>query len=216
MSTKKRVILGICSLGLLAAFIGGCHGEAHLGTVEPKAATPPPPPPPEPPPPPPAPEPPKAEPPKALGRVQVTDTKINISEQVQFDVNKATIKPESSGLLDEIAKIMKDHDKIKKVSVEGHTSLEGDTSSNMKLSQDRAAAVMKALIDRGIDKGRLTSKGFGVTKPIGDNKTEEGKVKNRRVEFTIIDPAPAGGAAATPATPAAAGATPAAAAAPKK
>ena len=53
MSTKKRVILGICSLGLLAAFIGGCHGEAHLGTVEPKAATPPPPPPPEPPPPPP-------------------------------------------------------------------------------------------------------------------------------------------------------------------
>ncbi len=209
MSTKKRVIFGICSLGLLAAFIGGCHAEAHMGTVEPKAATPPPPPPPEPPPPPPAP-PPAPEPPKALGRVKVSETKIEISEQVQFDVNKATIKPESSGLLDEIAKIMKDHDKIKKVSVEGHTSSEGDANSNKKLSEDRAAAVMKALVDRGIDKGRLTSKGFGITKPIGDNKTEEGKVKNRRVEFTIVDPAPPGGAAATPATPA----TPAAA--PKK
>jgi OOP family OmpA-OmpF porin len=195
MSTKKRVILGICSLGLLAAFVGGCHAEAKLGNVEPKAATPPPPPPPEPPPPPPAPEPPKAEPPKALGRVQVTDKKITISEEIQFDQNKATIKPESNSLLDEIAKIMKDNEKIKKVSVEGHTSSEGDATANMKLSNDRAAAVLKALTDRGIDKSRLTSKGFGITKPVGDNKTEEGKIKNRRVEFTILDPAP-------PATPA--------------
>ena len=198
MSTKKRVILGICSLGLLAAFIGGCHGEAHLGTVEPKAATPPPPPPPEPPPPPPpAPEPPKAEPPKALGRVQVQDGKINITEQIQFDQNKATIKPESLGLIDEIAKTIKENDKIKKVSVEGHTSAEGDAGANMKLSQDRAAAVMKALTERGIDKARLTSKGFGVTKPIGDNATPVGRVANRRVEFVITDPAPAGGAATT-------------------
>ena len=199
MSTKKRVILGICSLGLLAAFIGGCHAEAHMGAVEPKAATPPPPPPPEPPPPPPVAPPPAPEPPKALGRVKVSETKIEISEQVQFDVNKATIKPESSGLLDEIAKIMKDNEKIKKVSVEGHTSAEGDAASNKKLSEDRSAAVMKALIDRGIDKGRLSSKGFGVTKPIGDNQTEEGKIKNRRVEFTITDPAPGAAAAATPA-----------------
>lgn len=204
MSTKKRVILGICSLGLLAAFIGGCHAEAKIGNVEPKAATTPPPPPPEvPPPPPPAPEPPKLEVAKAIGRVQLTESKITISEQIQFDQNKATIKPESNSLLDEIAKIMKDNEKIKKVSVEGHTSSEGDAAANMKLSQDRAAAVLKALTDRGIDAKRLTSKGFGVTKPIGDNKTEDGKIKNRRVEFTILDPAPAGGAApaATPAKP---------------
>lgn len=200
MSTKKRVILGICSLGLLAAFIGGCHGEAHLGTVEPKAATPPPPPPPEPPPPPPpAPEPPKAEPPKALGRVQVQDGKITISEQIQFDQNKATIKNESLGLIDEIAKTIKENDKIKKISVEGHTSAEGDAGQNMKLSQDRAAAVMKALTERGIDKSRLASKGFGVTKPIGDNATPVGRVANRRVEFIVTDPATPGAAAATPA-----------------
>jgi OOP family OmpA-OmpF porin len=200
MSTKKRVILGICSLGLLAAFIGGCHGEAHLGTVEPKAATPPPPPPPDPtpPPPPPAPEPPKAEPPKALGRVQVQDGKITISEQIAFDQNKAVIKPESFGLIDEIAKTIKDNDKIKKVSIEGHTSAEGDAGANMKLSQDRAAAVLKALTERGIDKARLASKGFGVTKPLGDNSTPAGRMQNRRVEFIVVDPA-AAGAAATPA-----------------
>jgi len=200
MSTKKRVILGICSLGLLAAFNGGCQGSAHIGTVEPKAATPPPPPPPEPPPPPPPVEAPKPEPPKALGRVQLTDKKITISEEIQFDVNKATIKPESNSLLDEIAKLMKDNEKIKKVSVEGHTSSEGDATANMKLSNDRAAAVMKALTERGVDKSRLVSKGFGITKPIADNKTEEGKIKNRRVEFTILDPAPGGAAATSAAT----------------
>jgi outer membrane protein OmpA-like peptidoglycan-associated protein len=58
---------------------------------------------------------------------------------------------------------------------------------------------MKALTDRGVDKSRLVSKGFGITKPIADNKTEEGKIKNRRVEFTILDPAP-GGAATSAAT----------------
>jgi len=197
MSTKKRVILGICSLGLLAAFNGGCHAEAKIGNAEPKAATPPPPPPPapEPPPPPPPAPAPAPEPPKALGRVQVSEGKITISEQIAFDQNKAVIKPESSGLMDEIAKVMKDNDKIKKVSVEGHTSAEGDAAANMKLSQDRAAAVMKGLIERGIDKSRLTSKGFGVTKPIGDNSTPAGRMQNRRVEFVILDPAPAGGAA---------------------
>jgi outer membrane protein OmpA-like peptidoglycan-associated protein len=199
MSTKKRVILGICSLGLLAAFIGGCHGEAHLGTVEPKAATPPPPPPPEPPPPPPpAPEPPKAEAPKALGRVQVQDGKITITEQIQFDKAGAVIKTESFGLIDEIAKTIKDNDKIKKVSVEGHTSKDSATAAeapDQKLSTERAASVVKALIERGIDKSRLTSKGFGFTKPIGDNTTPAGRVANRRVEFIVVDPA-SGGAAA--------------------
>ena len=199
MSTKKRVILGICSLGLLAMFIGGCHAEAKLGTPEVKAATPPPPDPPPPPPPPPVVEAPKpVEPVKALGRVSVTDGKIVITEQVQFDKGGAAIKTESNGLLDEIAKTIKDNDKIKKISVEGHTSAEGDAGANMKLSADRANAVMKALIERGIDKGRLTSKGFGITKPIGDNSDAGGRVKNRRVEFTILDPAPAGGAATPP------------------
>ena len=191
MSTKKRVILGICAIGLLSTFGGvGCHAEAKVGTPEVKAAPPPPPPPPEPPPPPPAPPPPAPEPVKSIGRVSVTESKIEIKEQIQFDQGKSTIRNESFALMEEIAKAMKDNDKIKKVLVEGHTSSDGDAAVNMKLSDERAKAVLKGLVDRGVDAKRLTAKGFGITKPIGDNSDPAGRVKNRRVEFTIMDPAP--------------------------
>ena len=60
----------------------------------------------------------------------------------------------------------------------------------MKLSDERAKAVMKGLVERGVDTKRLSAKGFGITKPIGDNSDAGGRVKNRRVEFTIQDPAP--------------------------
>ena len=196
MSTKKRVILGICAIGLLATFGTGCHAEAKVGTPEVKAAPPPPPPPPEPPPPPATPPPPAApEPVKSIGRVNVTDAKIEIKEQIQFDQGKAVIKTESSALMDEIAKAMKDNEKIKKILIEGHASEDpGSTATSkafdLKLSDDRAKAVMKGLVERGIDAKRLSSKGFGVTKPIGDNTDAAGRVKNRRVEFTITDPAP--------------------------
>ena len=190
MSTKKRVILGICAIGLVSMFGEGCAAKASIGTPEVKAAPPPPPAPPEPPPPPPAPTPPPPEPVKAIGRVNVTDSKIEIKEQVQFDQGKATIKTESFTLMDEVAKAMKDNEKIKKVLVEGHTSAEGEAAANMKLSDDRAKAVMKGLIERGVDAKRLSSKGFGISKPIGDNSDANGRVKNRRVEFTIVDPAP--------------------------
>lgn len=192
MSTKKRVILGICALGLIATFGAGCTAKASVGTPEVKAAPPPPPPAPEPPPPPPAPvtPPPAPEPVKSIGRVNVTDTKIEIKEQIQFDKGAAVIKQESFTLMDEIAKAMKDNDKIKKVLVEGHTSADGDAAVNMKLSDERAKAVMKGLVERGVDTKRLSAKGFGITKPIGDNSDAGGRVKNRRVEFTIQDPAP--------------------------
>ena len=189
--SKKRIILGICLLGLLGASVG-CSAQAKIGTPEVKAATPPPP---EPTPPPPPPEPAKpepakpAEPVKAQGRVKLEGGKIEITEQVQFDKAGSNIKTESLGLIDEIAKAIKDNDaKIKKVEVGGHTSSEGDAGANMKLSSERANAVMKALIERGIDKGKLTSKGFGVTKPIGDNSTPAGRVQNRRVEFVVTGP----------------------------
>jgi len=192
MSTKKRVILGICAIGLLATFGAGCHAEAKVGNPEVKAAPPPPPEPPAPPPPPAAPTPPPpppAEPVKSIGRVNVTDTKIEIKEQIQFEQGKAVIRNESFALMDEIAKAMKDNDKIKKVLVEGHTSADGDAAVNMKLSDERAKAVMKGLVERGVDAKRLSAKGFGITKPIGDNSDPAGRVKNRRVEFSITDPA---------------------------
>ncbi len=70
-----------------------------------------------------------------------------------------------------------------KVSIEGHTDNSGNATANQTLSENRAKAVMNAVIAKGIDKSRLTSKGMGATKPLEDNGTEDGKAKNRRVEI---------------------------------
>lgn len=115
-----------------------------------------------------------------LGK-KFTDAKI-ITHGINFDVNKATIKQESMGTLNGIAQILKDNPEIK-FEVGGHTDSDGDDAFNLKLSQARADAVRNQLISMGIEGGRLSSKGYGKTKPISDNKTWEGKANNRRVEF---------------------------------
>ena len=144
----------------------------------------PPPLPPPPPPPPPEPEP-VPDPPK---RVVVENNKIVISEKIQFDFNKATIKPESDSLMEEIIKVLKDAPHIKKVAIEGHTSGEGKDKYNLKLSDQRAKAVMDYLVKKGeLPATMFTAKGFGETKMIADESTEEGREKNRRVEFNIIE-----------------------------
>lgn len=188
MSTMKRVILGLCAVGFVAATVG-CSAQAKLGNPEVKAATPPAPEPPPPPPPPVVEAPKPVEAVKPAGRVKLEGSKIEITEQIQFDKGGNVIKQESFGLLDEIAKVIKDNpEKVKKVEVGGHTSAEGDAGANMKLSKDRAEAVMKALVERGIEKTKLTSKGYGITKPIGNNADAGGRVQNRRVEFVVTDP----------------------------
>lgn len=111
----------------------------------------------------------------------VTDGKF-ITHGILFDVNKSTIKPESMGALNEVAKLMKDHADLE-FEIDGHTDSDGADEANMQLSQARADAVRKRLIEMGIDEGRLTAKGFGETKPIDENDTAEGKANNRRVEF---------------------------------
>lgn len=110
-----------------------------------------------------------------------------IREKIQFETNKAVIKPESFGLVDEITAAVRDTAQIKKLSIEGHTDDVGGDKYNQKLSEQRAAAVRTYLVEKGIDAGRLVSKGWGETKPIGDNKTEEGREQNRRVEFIILE-----------------------------
>ena len=110
-----------------------------------------------------------------------TDGKI-ITYGITFDVNKSTLRPESMGTINQIYKLMADNPTLN-LEVDGHTDSDGDDASNMKLSQDRADAVRTQLISMGIDGARLTSKGYGETKPIADNSTLEGKAKNRRVEF---------------------------------
>ncbi|HBE43440.1 MAG TPA: hypothetical protein DDW27_20025 [Bacteroidales bacterium] len=108
-----------------------------------------------------------------------------IANGIRFDVNKATLKPESMGVINEIATLMKQHPEIK-FSVEGHTDSDGDDALNQTLSEQRAATVVGALTKMGIASDRMSSKGWGESKPIDSNGTPEGKANNRRVEFVKI------------------------------
>jgi len=115
-----------------------------------------------------------------LGK-KFTDTKI-ITHGINFDYNKATIRPESMGTLNMIVKLLNENPELK-FEVGGHTDSDGEDAYNLKLSQQRADAVRTQLIAMGIDAGRLTAKGYGESKSIADNNTPEGKANNRRVEF---------------------------------
>ena len=182
--TRKRwwgIAIAVLGLGALAC------GETTIFSGETIVAmqlTPEPPPPPtttptvELPPPPPA-SPPRVE--VKLGRIQIT-------EKIQFDVNRATIRPESNGLLDEIAQVIAKSATIKKVQVEGHSSADGDARVNLRLSDDRARSVVTSLEKRGVARGVLVAKGFGSSVPLDTGTTEEARERNRRVDFVILDP----------------------------
>ena len=105
-----------------------------------------------------------------------------IALNILFETGKSTIQQESLPVVDQIFELMKS-DAALKISIEGHTDNVGDAVSNKKLSNDRAKAVMDALIAKGIDKIRMTFVGWGQEKPVADNRSEEGKAKNRRVEI---------------------------------
>jgi len=136
-------------------------------------------------PPPPEPEP---EPEPEPKRVEVRDNKIVINEKVQFEFNSAKILEVSHDLLNEVAKVIQDNPQIRKIEVQGHASSDGDDNHNLKLSDRRAKAVMEYLTGpAGVAGEMLTAKGYGETQPIASNDTDEGKEKNRRVEFLITE-----------------------------
>jgi OOP family OmpA-OmpF porin len=112
---------------------------------------------------------------------KLTDNKI-VTHGINFDVDKTTIKPESMGTLNMIVNVMKANPDVK-FEVGGHTDNTGSADHNLQLSQQRADAVKAQLITMGIDASRLSTKGFGDSKPVADNSTPEGKANNRRVEF---------------------------------
>ncbi len=137
----------------------------------PPAPPPPAPAPPTPPEPKPAPPPPKAAP---------------VFDPVYFDVNKTNISPTAAKALDRNGAILKENREIK-VEIGGHTDSRGPEKVNQKISEKRALSVKKYLMDKfGIEENRLVVKGYGSTRPIADNKTEEGRAKNRRVELRVL------------------------------
>ncbi len=111
----------------------------------------------------------------------VTDGKF-ITYGITFDVGKSVIKPESMGEINRIVKLMTDNPELK-FEVQGHTDNTGNAANNQKLSEARANAIVNKLVEMGIAANRLSSVGKGQTSPIADNSTEEGRAKNRRVEF---------------------------------
>ena len=105
--------------------------------------------------------------------------------KVLFDINSAKVKSEAYPMLIEAVLIMKKNQDLK-VEVDGHADSTGTPEYNMTLSEKRAEAVKKYFVDQGVDPDRLTTKGFGITKPAASNDTREGRAKNRRVELTPV------------------------------
>jgi OmpA-OmpF porin, OOP family len=118
--------------------------------------------------------------------IQFQPAKTFILDDVNFETGKATLKPESFPVLDELVVLLvrKDDEKIE---IGGHTDNVGKPAKNLVLSMDRAKSVMAYVASKGIEAGRLTAKGYGMTKPIASNKTAAGKAMNRRTEVKILD-----------------------------
>jgi len=150
------------------ALIGGLLGHVICDPVKPAPAPPPPvvaqaaPPP----------------PPPAKGTTLATLGGAN------FDFNKAEVRPEGRDILDGVVKTLKENPNVK-VVVEGHTDSIGKDAYNKKLSERRAEAVKRYLVRQGIDPSRIRTEGYGKSKPIADNGTEEGRAKNRRAEVVV-------------------------------
>jgi outer membrane protein OmpA-like peptidoglycan-associated protein len=106
-------------------------------------------------------------------------------KNIEFETNKTIIRKTSYPILQKVISILKEYPEIS-IEIEGYTDSKGNAEHNLKLSDKRANAVMKFLVKNGIERSRLTAKGFGIKNPIADNNTEEGRQKNRRVEFKII------------------------------
>ncbi|MBI2417319.1 MAG: OmpA family protein [Ignavibacteriales bacterium] len=104
---------------------------------------------------------------------------------INFDAGKSSFRPEAYPILINAAQILLSNSEIR-VEIEGHTDNVGSAELNKRLSQDRADAVKRFLVAKGVDASRLTAVGYGPSRPIADNKNSEGKSFNRRIEFKII------------------------------
>ena len=120
------------------------------------------------------------------GRVTVTSTEMEILDQVYFEGDSAMIKPSSQPILDAVAATLQANPRIQLVEIQGHTDERGDAKHAMDVSTRRAQAVLAHLVGKGVDKQRLTAKGYGKTKPADRGHNEAAWAKNRRVIFVIL------------------------------
>ncbi len=116
---------------------------------------------------------------------------IRIRERIEFATSKDTLLPGSSSVLEAVQEVLKAHPEIKVLRVEGHTDSRGGEARNMELSRKRATAVTRWLVNNGVDAARLQPVGCGPRRPREPNITADGRRKNRRVEFHLVDPAQA-------------------------
>ncbi|MEO8800399.1 MAG: OmpA family protein [Polyangiaceae bacterium] len=183
-------MVAVAALGLAFSFNGcSCHAEAGSGAQVP---APPPPPVPEPTPvvdagPPPAP----VEAPRphlmATGKAKIEGTRVKIPGELEFDVDKATLKntPQTTDILSELQKFLTENKTVTKLRIEGHTDNSGTPQHNLKLSQERADSVVKYLVGKGVDQSRLVGVGYGMTRPAAPNDNAANKALNRRTEFHV-------------------------------
>ncbi|OYW20422.1 MAG: hypothetical protein B7Z54_01185 [Sphingobacteriales bacterium 12-47-4] len=108
-----------------------------------------------------------------------------VLRNVFFDVNKFDLRTESQSELDKLASLLKDNPGLT-IQINGHTDAVGNAAANQKLSENRAAAVVRYLVEQGIAATRLSYKGFGATQPLASNDTEEGRALNRRTEMKVV------------------------------
>ncbi len=115
------------------------------------------------------------------------EEKIIITQKIHFEFNRWNIRPISFPILDDVVEVLKRNPQIKKVRIEGHTDWIGSDAYNIRLSDRRAESVRTYLIQKGVESDRLISEGFGESRPVADNNTTEGRAKNRRTEFTVVE-----------------------------
>jgi outer membrane protein OmpA-like peptidoglycan-associated protein len=119
--------------------------------------------------------------------IKVEGSTVHVLQQVHFETGSATILPDSFPMLTEVVDLLKANPDIKRMRIEGHTDNHGAAAMNLDLSKRRAASVRVWLVQHSISANRLESEGYGLTRPVATNDTDEGRATNRRVEFKIVE-----------------------------
>lgn len=196
MLQSSRFVAVLLGFALATPLLGACAASASFKAGGEEAKAPPPPPPP---PPPAAAEPapaatpapaPAATPAPAAdpnAKPVLKKDRLEIPGQIVFESGSAVLKPESDAAISQLKTYLDETPRVTKLRIEGHTDNVGSAESNETLSGQRALAIKAALVAKGINKDRLLAVGFGQSKPIADNATEEGKAKNRRTEFHVAE-----------------------------